>query len=103
MKKAADNFGTALLVVLILGAVFTFLLPHFGWRVDALVSGSMEPQLKVGGVVITRPVDVQAIKVGDIVTFQSSRREAPTSHRVVAIEQGSEISLLTKGDANRGY
>jgi len=54
-------------------------------------------------VVITRPVDVQAIKVGDIVTFQSSRREAPTSHRVVAIEQGSEISLLTKGDANRGY
>jgi len=100
MKKAAENFCTALLVVLMLAAALTFVAPRFGWRVDALFSGSMEPQLKVGGLVITRPVDLQTIKVGDIITFHSSRRDVPTSHRVIAIEQGSQFRFLTKGDAN---
>lgn len=100
MKKAAENFCTALLVVLMLAAALTFLAPRFGWRVDALFSGSMDPQLKVGGLVITRPVEAETIKVGDIITFQSSRRDVPTSHRVIAIEEGSQLRFLTKGDAN---
>jgi len=100
MKKAAENFCAALLVVLMLAVVLTFLAPRFGWRMDALFSGSMEPQLKVGGVVITRPVEAEEIKARDIITFHSSRRDVPTSHRVVAIEQGSQFRFLTKGDAN---
>jgi len=100
MKKAAENFGTALLVMLILAAVFTFLAPRFGWSVDAVFSGSMEPELQVGGVVVTRPVEAEAIRAGDIITFHSPLSEQLTSHRVIAVEQSSELSFQTKGDAN---
>lgn len=100
MKKAAENFGTALLVVLLLAAVLTFLAPRFGWNVDAVFSGSMEPELRVGGVVITRPVDVEDIKAGDIITFYSPLSEQLTSHRVIAVEHGSSFRFRTKGDAN---
>lgn len=100
MKKAAQGFGTALLVLLLVAAVLTFLAPRFGWRVDTVFSGSMEPELKVGGVVVTRPVEPEEIKVGDILTFYSPLGEQLTSHRVIAVEQGSSLHFSTKGDAN---
>jgi len=100
MKKAAQGLGTALLVLLLVAAVLTFLAPRFGWRVDTVFSGSMEPELKVGGVVVTRPVEPEEIKVGDILTFYSPLGEQLTSHRVIAVEQGSSLHFSTKGDAN---
>jgi signal peptidase I, archaeal type len=83
-----------------LAAVFTFLAPRFSWRVDAVFSGSMEPELKVGGVVITRPVDTEELKVEDIIAFYSPVNEQLTSHRVIEIKQGSQLQFQTKGDAN---
>lgn len=100
MKKAASNLGTAILVMLILAAALTFLAPRFGWRVDAVFSGSMEPEIKVGSVLITRPVEAETIKAGDIITFDSPPSEMPTTHRVVSVEKGSELYFQTKGDAN---
>lgn len=100
MKKAAQNFGLGLVILLMTAAVLTFLAPRFGWRVDAVFSGSMEPELKVGSVVVTRPVEVGEIKVGDIITFYSPLDERPTSHRVVAVEEGSAFHFRTDGDAN---
>jgi signal peptidase len=100
MKKVAEGFGTALLVLVMVSAVLTFLAPHFGWSVDAVFSGSMEPELKVGGVVVTRPVEAAEIKVGDILTFYPPLSEQLTSHRVIEIKEGSELSFQTKGDAN---
>ena len=45
MRLAA--IATALAGVLLMGAAaFTFLGPRFGWQVDAVLSGSMEPQLQ---------------------------------------------------------
>lgn len=100
MGKAAENFCTALLVVLMLVAGLTVLAPRFGWSVDAVFSGSMEPELKVGGVVVTRPVAAEDITVGDAITFYSPLGEKLTSHRVIAVEDGSALSFRTKGDAN---
>jgi signal peptidase len=100
VKKAAGNLGTAVLVVLIVAAALTFLAPRFGWRVDAVFSGSMEPEIKVGSVVVTRPVESETIKLGDIITFDSPTAEIPTTHRVVFVEEGSELCFQTKGDAN---
>ncbi|MCJ7792207.1 MAG: signal peptidase I, partial [Dehalococcoidia bacterium] len=65
MKKVAENFGLAFIILLMTAAVLTFLAPHFGWRVDTVYSGSMEPELKVGGVVVTRPVEAEEIRIGD--------------------------------------
>jgi len=100
MRKVASNLGTAVVVVLIVAAALTFLAPRFGWRVDAVFSGSMEPEIKVGSVVVTRPVEAETIKVGDIITFDSPSGEIPTTHRVVFVEESSELCLRTKGDAN---
>jgi signal peptidase len=100
MKKLAQNLGLAVIILLMAAAVFTFLAPRFGWRVDAVFSGSMEPQLKVGGLVVTRPVAAEDIKVGDIITFHSPLNKQLTSHRVIAIEDSSSPGFRTKGDAN---
>lgn len=100
MKKAAENFGFVVIILLMTAAALTFLAPRFGWSVDTVFSGSMEPELKVGAVVITRPVDAEEIKVGDILTFYSPLSEQLTSHRVIAVEQGSSLHFSTKGDAS---
>jgi signal peptidase len=101
MKKAAENFGTVVIILLMMAATLTFLAPRFGWSVDVVFSGSMEPDLKVGALVITRPVDAEEIKVGDIITFYSPLGEKLTSHRVIATEGGASAHFQTKGDANR--
>jgi len=100
MRKAAKSFGFALIILLIAVAAFTFLAPRFGWRVDAVLSGSMEPALKVGGVVITRPAEADEISVGDIITFYYPETKKLTSHRLVAIQGGSSMYFQTRGDAN---
>ena len=100
MKKAAKYFGFGMIILLMMAAVLTFLAPHFGWRVDVVFSGSMEPELKVGGVVVTRPVEAEDIKIGDTITFYSPLSEKPTSHRVIAVEGGSSLYFQTNGDAS---
>ncbi len=100
MKKVAENFGLAVIILLMTVVVLTFLAPHFGWRVDTVFSGSMEPQLKVGGVAVTRPVEAGDIKVGDIITFHSPLSEKVTSHRVIAVDDDSSSHFQTKGDAS---
>jgi signal peptidase len=100
MRKAAKSFGFVFIILLMTSAAFTFLAPHFGWRVDAVFSGSMEPALKVGGVVITRPVAAREITAGDIITFYSPQTKELTSHRVIAVEDGPSVRFRTKGDAN---
>ena len=100
MKKVAQKFGSTVAILLMTMAVLTFLAPRFGWRVDTVFSSSMEPKLKVGSVVVTRPVKAEDIKVGDIITFYSPLKERLTSHRVIAVEQGSSFDFRTKGDAS---
>lgn len=100
MKKVFENFGLAVIILLMAAAAFTFLAPCFGWSVDTVFSGSMEPELKIGGVAITRPVEPEDIKAGDIITFYPPLSEQLTSHRVIAVADGSPIHFQTKGDAN---
>ncbi len=100
MKKVVGYFGFAAVVVLMALAVLTFIAPRFGWRVDVILSGSMEPELKVGSVVITRPLEIGSVNVGDIITFRSPLNGKFTTHRVISVESNPSIVLRTKGDAN---
>jgi signal peptidase len=100
VRKVAKNFGWAVVILFMTAAAFFFLAPRFGWRADAVFSGSMEPGLKVGSVVVTRPVAAEEIKAGDIITFYSPLNEKLMCHRVVAAEHGSGWHFQTKGDAN---
>ena len=100
MKKAAKYIGFGVVMLLMTVAVLTFLAPRFGWSVDTVFSGSMEPRLKVGGMAITHPVEAEDIKVGDIITFYPPQSEKLTSHRIISVEGGSSLQFRTKGDAN---
>jgi len=60
-----------------------------------VISGSMEPILKVGGILYYHTQDLKDFDTGDILVYQT--KEHIISHRVVG---QSETGFTTKGDAN---
>ena len=100
VKKITGWFGIVILVIAILLVGFMFIGPRFGWETHPVLSGSMEPALKVGGVIVTKPERLENIQVGDIITFQTEP-ELKVTHRVIDIvEIEGKIHFQTKGDAN---
>ncbi len=92
--------GAVILVVLLL--VFSILPITGNYKILTVLSGSMEPSIKTGSVVIVKPVSVANYKIGDIITFgPMTKTKPPTTHRIVEMKvaQGNVI-YLTKGDAN---
>jgi len=65
-------------------------------RYEPVFTGSMEPAVSVGSVVVIKPVDPETLKEGDIICFRFSE---PTSitHRIINI---TNEGFITKGDAN---
>ncbi len=103
MKKTVEYVSLALAIAVMVTAMLTYLAPHFGWRVDLVSSGSMEPELKTGSLVITRPVEPQEVVVGDIIVFSPNGvtlGENEVTHRVIGIEEASPLYFKKKGDAN---
>ena len=76
-----------------------------GFMMFRVVTGSMEPTIHVGALLVTQEVDITTIQVNDIVCFRT--QEAAiwgkiVTHRVVnmaALADGG-VLLETKGDAN---
>jgi len=101
MKRVLNWVVNIILIWVIVTAVLFFMLPHFwGWRFDAVLSGSMEPTLHVGGVILIKPVEPTDINAGDIIAFRDG--EITITHRVIeVITDSSEPSFITKGDANK--
>jgi signal peptidase I len=67
-------------------------------------TGSMDPAIPAGSVVVVRPVNPFRIEPGDVITYQV-RPGDPTfvTHRVVEVKADAEPpSVITKGDANPG-
>jgi signal peptidase len=72
------------------------------YKALVVYSGSMEPTIPVGSVVILTPVQAGDVKVNDVITFQRPDNRAElVTHRVIAIETGPQgKAFVTKGDAN---
>lgn len=65
-----------------------------------VLSGSMEPKIKVGDIIIAKKVDPLIIKEGDIVTYKMNNNTFVT-HRVVEVfNNNNNPYFKTKGDAN---
>jgi len=94
----------SLFVALLLGVTGLFLatlLPIPGnIQVKIVKSGSMEPTITTGSIVIVKPQESYA--VGNVITFgEDTSTQIPTTHRVVSVEgQGKSTYYFTKGDAN---
>ncbi len=71
-------------------------------EIKIVKSGSMEPAIPTGSLVIVKPSSSFSYSVGDVITFgPDTASEIPTTHRIVAVEgTGSERIFITKGDAN---
>lgn len=66
-----------------------------------VLSGSMEPSISTGDVVIVDAADPASIEEGDVITYTRSEGETPTTHRVVDIlEENGGLAFQTQGDAN---
>jgi|WetSurMetagenome_2_1015567.scaffolds.fasta_scaffold170823_2 signal peptidase I len=100
MKKYFEYISCGLVILLITIALAVNLIPRFGWRIDSVLSGSMEPQLKVGSIVVTQPLKSENIRVGDAITFYSPLHKEMVTHRVVSIVNDYIYYFRTKGDAN---
>ncbi|MFA4831279.1 MAG: signal peptidase I [Patescibacteria group bacterium] len=92
-------FITAIALVAILLLVSVF--PITGnFKVMTVLSGSMEPAIRVGSIVVVKPAS--EYKVGDIITFgKISKTQTPTTHRINEIKgTGVMQTYVTKGDTN---
>ena len=99
-RTATVVVAVALLGLLMVAAVYAVPQLVGGDRSYVVMSGSMEPDISAGDVIVVESVDIAEIRLDDVVTFDRGER-FPTTHRVVEIEgTGSEARLVTQGDAN---
>jgi len=89
--------GIIAIIVLLLIALFPI---KGNYQIKIVKSGSMEPSIKTGSVVVVKPS--ASYTVGDVVTFgKDTKTDIPTTHRIVSSRaQDGVIMFTTKGDAN---
>ena len=99
VKKIWDAVTTALVVLVVIFAVFLMGSRLVGLQVFNVISGSMEPTYSVGDLLYVKTVDPDSVKVGDPITFVLNEDLVVATHRVVAIDAQNRL-FTTKGDAN---
>lgn len=114
-KKEGDeywfsNLGTVILVLLVVLLGYMYLDSQknldkpgslLGFQSLIVLSGSMEPALKAGDVIVVKKTAPELIKEGDIITFQVAG-DVLVTHRVQEIiSSAGGVGFKTKGDANR--
>lgn len=107
MKKLFNILITITVIVFVivagLLAISSFDIPGLPLDARAVLTGSMEPAIPTGSIVLIYPR--ADYKVGEIITFkrQESSLEVPITHRIVEVkETDGAIAYVTKGDDNDG-
>ncbi|MGW1535889.1 signal peptidase I [Streptomyces aureus] len=102
--RALSALLSLLVVVLAVGfALAAYAVKSGHWEASSVLSGSMEPKLPTGSVVIAQREPVSSLTVGDVVIFhRPDEPERQVVHRIVRITPSAQGPVLeTKGDANR--
>jgi signal peptidase I len=91
----------AALLATVAGLVVLALAPLLvGFQGHVVVSGSMEPRLSPGDVVLTRPVLPQDLQPGEVLLFPDPEgADRLVLHRLVSFDERGD--LITRGDANQ--
>lgn len=112
LKKILSSAATALLVITVCLCLFVVVqvlgkgYVSFGkYSFFRVVTPSMEPNLMVGEIILTKDVPIEEVQMEDIVSFRSQSADmfgTIITHRVVDIDRAEDGQrrLLTKGDAN---
>ena len=94
-KVLTYAFYIAIAVVAIF--LLASMVPVAGIKTFIVQSGSMEPAISTGSVVVVKSSDTY--HVGDVITFgPRSKTKSPTTHRIVEVKEDG--NFVTRGDAN---
>ena len=99
LKKIWNIVSTALVVLMVLCAVFLMGSRLLGYQCYNVISPSMEPEYGVGDLLYVKKVDPNTIKEGDVITFIVNEDLVVGTHRVVRVDDENQ-RFYTKGDAN---
>lgn len=104
VNKGILGFTLYIIAIVCIGAFLLHLINGnsdgiFGYTARIVVSGSMEPEIKVNSLTIIKKCGIEDIQEGDIICFNYSQ---DIIHRVIEVttsDSGATV-LHTKGDAN---
>lgn len=111
LKIVAKTIYSILILIIVVIAsslAFTVLRGPAGLRVFVVQSGSMEPAIKTGSIVVVMPQ--KSYRVKDVITFLSEPGaslkdpKSTVTHRIVEVKKDKKTKLtsfLVKGDANK--
>ena len=102
VAHACMTFALWTAVGVAIGLIAIVTLPGvFGYQALTVVSGSMEPTLDTGSVVIDEVISPVDARPGDVVTFQDPLRPRQLTHRLQKVRvEGDTFHMVTLGDAN---
>lgn len=93
----------SLVFLLLFSAVFVLITSKTalvkGIRSFVVVSGSMQPAIKVGSIVITQPGG--SYQTGDVIAFDNKAQQTVTHRIVETVNSEDGLSYRLKGDANQ--
>lgn len=106
---------SCLIILIIIALIFTIYIvdvkiqqskggiakPLFGAYV--IISGSMEPNIHVYDVIVSKRIDTSELKKGDVITFYSNDNRfygVTVTHRIVEVIDAEKGIFRTRGDAN---
>lgn len=100
-KKKANKIIIPICIIISLLLVY-FISGNFKYKALVIATGSMEPKINIGDVVIVEKMEdeeINSLKVNDVIAYQSD--DAIICHRIVSIvNDGNDNLYETKGDAN---
>ncbi len=115
-SRVLNSIGIAVcifltLIIIVNGTMIvkSYIHPHkvpdfMGYKPFIVLSGSMEPAILTGDIVLTRETTPENIEKNDIITFRTDKNaDTAVTHRVIeVVTENGTISFFTKGDANVG-
>ena len=114
LAKILIKLANILMVVALVGVAMALVyisVPAFGNKAMIVRSGSMQPAIGVGDLVVVRAkqildspaiVPIPKYKTGDVVAFMAGNGKTLVTHRVASVKiESGKVFYETKGDANK--
>ena len=71
----------------------------FGVKTYSIISGSMEPAIHIGDIVLAKETKKEDLQIGDIISFRLG--QSVVTHRIIRIDETENGDIyITKGDKN---
>lgn len=97
--KIVYNSLIAIIVIATLLVIISLFPITGNYKIMVVQSGSMEPTIKTGAVIVVKPAD--NYQIDDVITFAGKDEKKTTTHRIIGTEDIDEKkNFVTKGDAN---